>query len=234
MYAATCKEPYLHSAIFSAESLKDYFSNANITLYTEERWRYIAENAGVFDHIITNCPYNERTKLYMLSNTIYDKTFYIDADTEVMHEDIQYIFDELKDESDVCITKIRDYSGAEIFLTDKKSPKEKMIHHCGLFGFWNKPHILRFMDRWYQQYKFQFTEEFTNLYPMFYKSVIRWDQFAWWFLLNVEKYNLKIDIMNDDARWNFINNYRHSETQSDIVIMHHTLRSDWINGQINN
>ena len=94
MYAATCKEPYLQSAIYSAESLKDYYNDANITIYTEERWRYIAENAGVFDNIITDCPYNIRTKLFMLSKTPYQKTFYIDADTEIMHEDIKYIFNE--------------------------------------------------------------------------------------------------------------------------------------------
>lgn len=234
MYAATCKEPYLQSAIYSAESLKDYYNDANITIYTEERWRYIAENAGVFDNIITDCPYNIRTKLFMLSKTPYQKTFYIDADTEIMHEDIKYIFNELKLESDVCITKIRDYSGAEVYLTKNKSPHEKMIHHCGLFGYWNRDHILKFMEAWYHQYMFQRTNQFTNEYPKYYNSVKQWDQFAWWFLLNEKNMKLKIDIMNDDARWNFINNYKQSETKSDIVVMHHTLKSEWVNGQINN
>lgn len=234
MYAATCKEPYLHSAIYSAESLKDFYEQANITLYTEERWRHLAEKAGVFNNIVTDCPYNQRTKLYMLDKTPYEKTFYIDADTEIMHEDIQFIFDELHINADVCITKIRDYSGAEVYLTNNKNPNEKMIHHCGMFGYWNRSHILKFMSEWYKQYLYQSTKEFENEYPKYLKSVRQWDQFAWWFLLNESNHQIKIDIMNDDARWNFVNNYKKNEIKSDIVIMHHTLRSDWINGQIDN
>jgi hypothetical protein len=234
MYAATCKEPYLHSAIYSAESLKDYYPEANITLYTEERWLPFANNSGVFDSIITDCPYNIRTKLYMLAKTPYDKTFYIDADTEIMHKDISLIFDQLSNDADVCVTQIRKYAGAEVFLTKEKNDNERMTHHCGLFGYWKKPHILNFMDAWYKQFKYQLTNEFTLKYPEYLTSVKQWDQFAWWFLLNIKNHNLKIDIMEDDARWNFVNTYKKTESKSDIVIMHHTLNKEWINGQDNN
>jgi len=231
MYAATCKIPYLHSAIYSAESLKDYYPEANITLYTEERWRTIANNSGVFDSIITDCPYNIRTKLYMLSKTPYDKTFYIDADTEIMHEDISLIFDQLSDEADICTTSIRKYAAAEVFLTKEKNDNAKMIHHCGIFGYWKRPHILKFLDIWYKQFKYQSSKEFTIKYPEYLNSVKQWDQFAWWFLLNIKNHKMKIDIMEDDARWNYVNTYKKSEVKSDIVIMHHTLKKEWIDGQ---
>lgn len=232
MYSATCREPYLHSAIYSAESLKDYYQDAKIVLYTEERWRHIAVKADVFDTIITNCPYDQRTKIYMLQHTPFDKTFYIDADTEITSEDIKHIFNELPKTTDICITNIRDYSGAEVYLTKDIDEKYKMIHHCGVFGYWKRPHIIKFMKMWYDQYHFQRTEKFEKMYPKYLKSVRQWDQFAWWFLLNEKKYKIDISIMNDDARWNYINNYKSSETTSDIVIYHHTLRKDWMNAQI--
>lgn len=234
MYAATCQEQFLHSAIYSAQSLKDYYEDAKIVLYTEDRWLDIAQKAQVFDQIITDCPYDTRTKLYMLNHTPFQKTFYIDADTEIMHEDIQYIFDELHDNNDICITKIREYAAAEVYLTHDDDNNKKMIHHCGVFGYWNKPHTLQFMEQWYKQYLFQKTEEFATNYPQYKKSVTQWDQFAWWFLLNEKKYNMKINIMNDDAKWNFVNSYKHKETKSNIVIYHHTLPKEWINGQNRN
>jgi hypothetical protein len=234
MYSATRREPYLHSAIYSAETLKDYYDDANIVIYTEERWRHIAEKADVFNNIVTDCPYDQRTKLYMLQHTPFDKTFYIDADTEIMHEDIKNIFNELPDTSDICITNIRDYSGAEVYLTKDKIESHKMIHHCGVFGFWNKPHILKFMKRWYEQYHFQKTELFKKENPKYLNSVRQWDQFAWWYLLNEEKHNININIMNVVARWNFVHNYKSDEIKSDIVIYHHTLVEEWMNEQIRN
>lgn len=231
MYAATCKEQFLHSAIYSAQSLKDYYEKAKIILYTEEKWQPIAQKADVFDQIITDCPYDVRTKLYMLKHTPFNKTFYIDADTEILHDDIQYIFDQLEECDDICMTSIREYAAAEVFLTNDEDNNKKMIHHCGVFGYWNRPHILEFMKKWYEQYFYQSTKEFASQYPYYKRSVKQWDQFAWWFLLNEKKHNIKINIMKDDARWNFVNAYKHSETNSDIVIYHHTLPKVWINEQ---
>ena len=103
-----------------------------------------------------------------------------------------------------------------------------------VFGYWNRPHILKFMKRWYEQYHFQKTKSFEIANPKYLYSVRQWDQFAWWYLLNEEKCNIKINIMNDDARWNFIHNYKSNETKSDIVIYHHTLVEEWMNEQIKN
>ena len=167
----------------------------------------------------------------------YDKTFYIDADCEVEHEDIAKVFDELKD-NDLVFTGLpedRHYCYAEVFFEGARKPDGKPggFDLCGgvcLYDMTN-PLVREFMKEWYEltveQYagrwwptKADGTEDLEN-YPQSFK---RWDQFSLWWLVNkVPKYkDLKVSIFEDDARWNYFNGYLYKHNQDPVVIRHYS------------
>ena len=82
------------------------------------------------------------------------------------------------------------------------------------------------MNQWWELYQKQTSGEWkwdTSLYP---EELRPWDQWAYWWLQNQTKYAIIREWFPDDARWNWINGYKSSETDKDIVIYHHTLKKD--------
>lgn len=219
LYAASKEKKYLNSAIFSAESLREYYPNASITIFTTEEWAR-TENLSVFNNVITkSVPNHKRTKLYALTKTPYNLTAYIDADIEVKHKDINSIFDQIPQNADILTTKIREYSGNIV-----KFPGGRLTDHCGMFLYRKNTRTMKFMDRWWQLYQEQHDFKWkweTRLYP---ENLRSFDQWAYWWIINKENYKIEIDYFKDDARWNFINNYKPAETDKPIIMYHHTLR----------
>lgn len=226
LYVASNRKGYLRSAIYSALSLKDYHPTANVTLATEKKW--ITDDLyDIFDNIIEVSDHY-RAKLEALPQTPYDLTLYIDADTEIRHEDISKVFDEMTDTADIMLTKIRDYASAEVYF-----PAGELRDHCGVMLYRNTPKVITFMEKWWEQYKYQkdggekdwpFDR---NLFP---SSLRYWDQFAFWWLQNKTDYAIIREYFNPDARWNFLWPYegegRHECAEEDIVIYHRTLPKD--------
>jgi hypothetical protein len=64
------------------------------------------------------------------------------------------------------------------------------------------------------------TEDLEN-YPATLK---RWDQFSLWWLVNKEpKYkDLKVGILEDDARWNFYSKYKYEHNKDPVVLRHYS------------
>ena len=106
IYVATCKPSYLNAAIFSAESLREYYPEANITLFTEERLKD-GSPLDIFNEVYYDAPNNPRAKLWALSRTPYDLTVYLDSDIEIMSDEITTIFDQMPKSADILLTKIR-------------------------------------------------------------------------------------------------------------------------------
>jgi len=82
MFVASFSKPYFDAAIQAADSIKDYWPEAKIALYTHEEW-WDEKYRNIFDHVHLGVPVHVRAKLWALSKTPYDLTAYIDADTEV-------------------------------------------------------------------------------------------------------------------------------------------------------
>ena len=97
LYVGSLTKPYYDAAVMSAESIKDYWPEAKIMLFTHEDWVQEPRDSRIFDKIVTGVPAHCRAKLWALNQTIFDKTCYMDADTYCEHEDIKYIFDDLPD-----------------------------------------------------------------------------------------------------------------------------------------
>jgi len=220
LYVATVNKAFLNAARNSAESLKDFFPEAHITLFTHEEW--VEEcDADIFDNIVTdNVPRHIRAKLWALSQTPYNLTLYIDCDTEIRHSDIQQIFTLIPEDIDLLFTKIRPYN-AKI---TKLSNTEEMTHHCGLFLYRKNPHTMALMNSWYGEFLKQekYTKEDMGDYPIDAK---KWDTFTMWRLLTYGNTGVNVGWFPEpDARWNFVWGYRLEELQNtDIVIFHYTI-----------
>jgi hypothetical protein len=210
---------YVQGANFAAASIKDFYPEAHVTLFVEPRLRRFVDDSS-FDLIVSeNVPSHVRTKLYALSRTPYtEMTCYVDADMECVHEDVSNVWDEVPEDCDIMITKIRPYNGKE-----HKFKIGQMIHHGGFFVYRSNPHTLEFMQRWWDDYVKQRAEPWPYEEDVVPKSFAQWDQFTFWKLLNVDKMPVDVRFFKDDARWNFVNGYYLTENKDPIVFYHHTL-----------
>jgi hypothetical protein len=221
LIVASLTEEYVHTANYCANSIKDNYPDAHITLFTTNSFLSLVDHQA-FDLVISeDVPNHVRTKLYALSKTPYTNlTAYIDADMECMHTDVSTIWDEIPEDVDILITKIRPYNGKI-----SKWKTGELIHHGGFFVYRNNPKTIDFMGRWWKDYFIQRKEPWPYEEEECPSSLQQWDQFTFWKLLNVDKLDVKVDFFNDDARWNFVNGYKKSETSSPIIFWHHTVPS---------
>lgn len=218
VYVASLSSVFITAARYSASSLKDYWPEANITLFTHPKW-VVQSDYLLFDQIITrDVPFHVRAKLWALDKTPYDLTCYIDCDTEVHHEDIKYIFDQHDPNADISLTKTRPYAAS----IDPKFPDGELVDHCGLFVYNKKESTLRFMREWWNQYKQQ-TTNWGDYDPKLYPSYLKpWDMFAYWWLQNKTEFKIKRAFFPDpDARWNYIYVYKKEELQGTPVVISH-------------
>ena len=218
---------YLDSANYLANSIKDYYPEAHITLFVAPSIaQYVDQQA--FDIIISeDVPNHTRTKLYALSRTPYTNlTVYVDADMECMHSDVSTIWNEIPDDKDIMITRIRPYNGKEDRWPGGATiPKGRMIYHGGFFMYRSNPQTLEFMRRWWEDYKTQRSEPWPYSEEECRRSFAQWDQFTFWKLMTVDKLDVQVGVFEDDARWNFVNGYYPKEAKKEIIFWHHTIPS---------
>jgi hypothetical protein len=215
---ASLKSSFLSSSVLCAQSLKDYFPQAHVTLFTETDWIYERLHDD-FDNVIGGAPHSNRAKLWALDKTPYDLTVYLDADMEIMSSEIETVFDQIDSETDIIMTKIRPYN-AKI----TKFPGGELTDHCGFFMYKSNPKTLEFVRQWWSLFQKQQSKEWqwdTALYP---EELRQWDQWAYWWLQNRTEYAIMRKYFDEDARWNFVNGYLKSETTKPVIIYHHTVR----------
>lgn len=215
LLVASMSGAYYKAAIRCAISIRDHYPDANITLFTHETFLN-DKDRQLFNNIITEIPVHSRAKLWALDKTPYDLTLYLDCDTEVWHEDISQVFDHLGD-NDIAITNIREYAGKGTKVSDT----ENMTYHCGMFLYRKSEKVFEFMRKWWSDYLVQ-TDSTVWPYPEYDQKMRPWDQFTFWRLLK-ENPSIKVTVLPDDARWNFIWVYKENETDKPIVVYHYTI-----------
>src|SRR5262245_30621684 len=96
LYVASLSKCYHDHALASIISLKKFWLEAKVCLFTNIKWynEYKKIIDKYVDDLVTDIPAFIRTKLWALPRTPYDETCYIDADTYILSEDIKYIFDQ--------------------------------------------------------------------------------------------------------------------------------------------
>jgi len=212
---------FYKSAILCAETLREHYPDANITLFTHEEW--VDDDCDIFDKVITSIPTDKRAKMWALARTPYDLTMYLDADVQIHDPEIATCFDIIPDDVDILMTRIRPYAAA---IT--QFPGGELTWHCGVFLFRKNKIMCELMQRWYDDYNERQTQwKFDeNLYP---RSLQPWDTWTFWKLINIDGYNDKINIgrFPDDARWNF-HYLRYGELENkSIIIYHNTIRKSY-------
>jgi glycosyltransferase involved in cell wall biosynthesis len=211
---AACRYVFFRSAVLCAETLRDFYPDAHITLFTHEEW--VDDSCDVFDNVVTGIPKNKRAKMWALARTPYDVTMYLDADIQVQDEEISTCFDLLPNDCDMLMTRIRSYSAVVTHF-----PGGELKWHCGVFLFRASDTIRQLFEDWYHEYNEQKIRwKFdTKLYP---QKLQPWDTWTFWKLCNLDGYNEKINIRRfpEDARWNF-HNLRYDELNGKSIILYH-------------
>ena len=229
LIVASVSKAYYVSAINLTNSILDFYPEAKITLCTEPEL-FEERHRKLFDVVDLTAPHHSRAKLYALPKTTYDITAYIDADCEVQDEEISTMFDQLG-KNDIMLTKIRDYSGADVFISETES----LYWHCGVFLYNNKKKTLELMQDWWTEYDYQQKVEDWP-WKEHSRKMRPWDQYTFYRLYTSKKYkSIKIDVFpGEDARWNYVHNYKSSEITKDPIIFHYTLKQDDVNaGRLN-
>jgi len=227
-YLVVASKEYVYYAwaINLLEQIKDYNPDAKVCLVTEER--FVDSRAEIADHIVY-CGNHYREKLWGMSQSPFDLTFYMDADMECLHEDIATVFD-LLGESDMTFTELREEC-YHIFK-DIYFPGGKFTL-CGGVCLYNSsnPLVKEFMTDWFDIYDKQRKGKWWPLdengefdkerYPYHLRH---WDQFTLWWLLNENpKYkDIKLKLFDEEIRWNWYQVFADKEnyTGKDIIIYH--------------
>lgn len=215
---ASLKKVYLLSAMMCYDSLKDHWPEANVTLFVDDTI-YDPDLLAGYNVVHEDVPADKRAKLWALNKSPYDITAYLDADTLVVSNEIQSMFDQLGDH-DMLFTRIREYNSNKLGYM----PNVGYEHHGGVFLFNTKAH--NFVDQWWKDWSaITSKEDFLAAYPDIPFRMASWDQFYLWNLIHNTEHGLSIGFFEDDARWNFVNGYRKKELNGkDPIIEHYILK----------
>jgi len=213
-------------------SLKDFYPEAKICFVTEKL--FCDGNESIADHLFY-CGDNHREKLWALSQTPFDITMYIDADCEILHEDIQTVF-EMMNNHDLMFTPLTEERSH--YFKKSKWDNGRLELNGGVFVYDTRNSLVKeFMKDWAYYYKqqqlgiwWQDVENGTPDYTKYPKHLKPWDQFTLWWLTNKNpKYkDIKIKLFDEDERWNWYTSYTEIENKSgkDIIILHYSAAAD--------
>lgn len=200
VYVASVNPLYYELSLLSATSLKQCYDEANITLFTHDK--FVDERAEqIFDQIITNIPVHRRSKMWCMARTPYDQTFYNDVDSSIVHPDISKVFDMLS-ESDIfmCRNKIDTVRDPDLAWVDLDRTIELPFH--GAVCWYNKTELtIDLLDTWYSEYN----NQIFNPWPYEEWSTPKWkyyDMFTLWKLVGgkFEEFNRFTDLIQAGPR----------------------------------
>jgi hypothetical protein len=213
-------------------SLKEFYPEAQVCFVTEKL--FCDGNESISDYLLY-CGDTFREKLWALSQTPFDITMYIDADCEILHEDIKNVF-EMLGGHDLMFTPLTEERSH--YFKRSKWDNGRLGLNGGVFVYdIRNPLVKDFMKDWDYYYKqqqsFTWWPDLKDGKPDFDKHpkhLRPWDQFTLWWLVNKnDKYKaLKIKLFEDDERWNWYSNFKEKENKSgkDIVIYHYSSVAD--------
>lgn len=242
---ATKRKQFLMGADNLKESLLDHYPEAKITLFTEQHFiddpecqQYFRD----FDQVLPTLSNTNREKMWGMANSPYDLTFYMDADIEIIHEDISNVFDHLEDgKYDMAYVNLTK-EGAKHFAEWEWGPNlyddgwkgvPDHLSHCGGVALYDtrNPLINEFMMDWYNLYLTQrigkwTPKEFDNIKVGNFRQ---WDQLTlWWLIYHSPKYkSLKWKFFDDNYRWNYFTSFGFNKDGSHNCHKVDTKRDYW-------
>ena len=228
LIVASCTKEFYRLGINLIRSLKEFYPEAKVCFVTEKL--FCDGNESIADYLLY-CNDHQREKLWALSKTPFDITMYIDADCEILHEDIKNVFDMLEN-YDLMFTPLTKERAHYFKLSEWDNGRLEL--NGGVFVYDIRNSLVKdFMLDWNYYYRKQqlrtWWPDLNNNKPDYKKHpehLKSWDQFTLWWLINKNpKYkNIKLKLFEDDERWNWYSSYNNDENKSgkDIVIYHHS------------
>lgn len=178
IYVASKTVLYYDLAVYSATTLKDYFPNAHITLFTHEK--YVDNTSEIFDNVITEIPIHYRAKMWCMARTPYIKTIYIDADSFICHKDIRTMHEHL-DHYDMFFCPVTSYTtGSQKWAYIDKGMTEVPKYHGAICGYNKTELTVDFMQTWFDEYCIQFTSDDWPYEQNHYREWKIFDMFTLW------------------------------------------------------
>ena len=245
LIVATKRKQFLIGADNLKESILDHYPEAKITLFTEQHFiddpecqKYFRD----FDQVLPTLSNTNREKMWGMANSPYDLTFYMDADVEIISEDISSVFDHLEDgKYDMAYVNLTK-EGAKHFAEWEWGPNlyddgwkgvPDHLAHCGGVALYDtrNPLINEFMMDWYNLYLLQRIgkwnpKEFHNINVERFRY---WDQLTlWWLIYHSPKYkSLKWKFFDDNYRWNYFTSFAFNKDGSHNCHKVDTKRDYW-------
>lgn len=178
IYVASRDKLYYELSLISATTLRDFFPQANITLFTHEL--FVDSRAeAIFDQIIVEIPVHYRAKIWCMSHTPYYNTIYIDCDSIIKHRDIKNMHGFL-DDCDMFFGTTLWYTVGNqklAYIDIKRTTKPK--YHGSMVGYKKSDLTMDFMRTWFDKY----IEQICNPWPygdFAHKDWQLFDMFTLW------------------------------------------------------
>lgn len=230
LFVASTTKRFYDLAINAINSLKDFYPEAKVCFVTEEK--FCDGRESIADHLIY-CNSSPREKLWALSQTPFDITMYIDADVEIIHEDISTCFNYLQD-NDMLFVELTEDKEDTFAIRTWPGGEMKLCGGIVLYDI-RKPLIKEFMVDWNKYYHDQrdlqwwpdLTEDGKPNLELHPEILRGFDQFTlWWLIEKNNKYkNIKYDYFEDGDRWNWYMYYEvkdYSKPKKPIIIQHYS------------
>lgn len=176
IYVASRDRLYYELALISLETLKAYYPDSHVTLFTHQK--FIDDRAKAFDKVITGIPNHVRAKMWCMARTPYQKTVYIDCDSIIRHRDIRIMHDFLEDH-DMFFGGHIDYTVANMkWAYIDRRRNIPIVYHGSMCGY-NKTDItIDFMQTWFDEYIKQVSQPEWD--DRFFKEWKQFDMFTLW------------------------------------------------------
>lgn len=150
---ASMDPKYYGMAINCCTSLKTFYPEASVTLFTHKQW--VDGHADIFDNVITGIPASPRAKMWAMARTPYETTVYLDVDSQVQSPKIKLIFNQLANNDFVSVPSIETMiSLPQTEYIDKERTIKPVFD--GSFMIYKKSKLMiNFLQRWYDEYEDQ-------------------------------------------------------------------------------
>lgn len=219
MYVASLHETFYDMACMSAESIKDFYPEANITLFTHEM--FVTKRADIFDNIITGIPAHKRAKMWAAARTPYDSTAYLDCDTFIYSEDIKDLLD-YNNDNDISFQLLqRGTEGRPEWAYADRKMTMRFKYHGGIYTFKKTDLTMDFFQTWFDEYHKQITQP---LKPYLNPENSKWDMLTLWRLFNEKEFERfqKLKVGHIDDKYNCTS---HSNPNENITIFHYNRKT---------
>lgn len=247
LIVATCHAMYKNSALALIDSLDEYYPDCKIMVVCPEEWKWEFEAYDQVVEIRTDGPDERRTKLWALQHTVFEKTCYLDADMEVVSEEIQTVWDLLDEEHDMAFTIINARFGASTAIYNEEGKKgirdnnieRHLRYHGGFFLWWHNeehPNAIKAADLWWTQWKdLNLNPKFWADNPQYFEMNRGWDQFTLWHICMVDLPEVKIQeigggVTPEGMKWNCSTFYTEEQLgDTKPVILHYPINREIMN-----